>query len=194
MTDCFGPRVLITTFDTWLPHQKSNASDDLILALEGEAALPQDCQVLHRLPVDVDAAFEVIQVAVQEHSPDYIFCCGMAEGRSRLNFELQARCGDQVRRSPVPESCWNSLRTRWRCAELSEDAGRFVCNGLYFRLLDEREQLGNPQVLFVHVPLLTEVNRADLMADFQLLLQRLLTGTGGQSSTVALPWDGHGPV
>ncbi len=174
MTDRPGTRVLITTFDTWLPHQKSNASDDLVLALEAVAGLPKDCQVLHGLPVDVDEAFELIHTAAQEVPPDYIFCCGMAEMRSRLNFELQAVCGDQVRRSTIPEAYWNSLRTGWRCAELSEDAGRFVCNGLYFRLLDEREQLGNPQVLFVHVPLVTEANCADLMADFQLLLQRLL--------------------
>lgn len=174
MTDCPGTRVLITTFDTWLPHQKSNASDDLVLALEAESALPNDCQVLHGLPVDVDAAFELIQAAVQDRTPDYLFCCGMAETRSRLNFELQAVCGDQVRRSPIPEAYWNSLRTCWRCAELSEDAGRFVCNGLYYRLLDERARLGNPQVLFVHVPLVIEANQADLMADFQLLLQRLV--------------------
>ncbi len=179
MTDCPGTRVLITTFDTWLPHQKSNASDDLVLALEAVAAFPEDCEVLHALPVDVDRAFGLIQAAVQEHSPDYIFCCGLAESRSRLNFELQAVCGEQVRRSPIPQAYWDSLRTHWRCAELSEDAGRFVCNGLYFRLLDERAQLGNPQVLFVHVPWVTEANRADLMADFQLLLQRLLAWPGG---------------
>ncbi len=170
-------KTLITTFETWLPHQKSNASDDLILALEAESALPAHCQVLHGLPVEVDAAFGQIQGAVEQHRPDYIFCCGMAEQRSRLNFELQAVCGDQVRRTSIPAAYWNSLRTSWRCAELSEDAGRFVCNGLYFRLLDERESLGNPQVLFVHVPPLTEANHRDLMADFQLLLQRLLVET-----------------
>ena len=174
MTDRPGTRVLITTFDTWLPHQKSKASDDLVLALESAAALPSDCQVLHSLPVDVEQAFAQIQSVAQETPPDYIFCCGMAETRSRLNFELQAVCGDQVRRSSIPTAYWNSLRTRWRCAELSEDAGRFVCNGLYFRLLDERAQLGNPRVLFIHVPLVTETNRFDLMADFQLLVQRLL--------------------
>lgn len=187
MADCSGTRVLITTFDTWLPHQKSNASDDLVLALKGESALPQDCQVLHRLPVDVEAAFALIQAAVQDHAPDYILCCGMAEGRSRLNFELQAVCGDQVQRSPIPEDYWNSLRTCWRCAELSEDAGQFVCNGLYFRLLDGREPLGNPQVLFIHVPLLTQENRSDLMADFQLLVQRLLAwDMGGDRPSVVL--------
>lgn len=170
-----GTRILMTTFDTWLPHQQSNASDDLVLALEAESALPQNCQVLHGLPVDVDGAFELIQAAVQENPPDYILCCGMAEKRSRLNFELQAVWGEQVRRSPIPEAYWNSLRTDWRCAELSEDAGRFVCNGLYFRVLDHGEQWGNPQMLFIHVPLLRPDNQADLMADFRLLVERLLS-------------------
>lgn len=186
MTARPGTRILITTFDTWLPHQKSNASDDLVLALEAIAALPHNCQVLHSLPVDVDGAFEVIQTAAQDNLPDYILCCGMAEQRAKLNFELQAVCGEQVRRSPIPDSYWNSLRTRWRCAEVSEDAGRFVCNGLYFRVLDEREQWGYPQVLFVHVPLLTAENRADLMADFQLLLQCLLAWPG-ESGAIARP-------
>jgi len=174
MTDCPGPRVLITTFDVWLPHQKSNASDDLVLALEAALTLPEACQVLHRLPVDVDVAFGIIGEAIAQSAVDYVICCGMAESRSRLSFELQARCGEQVRRSPIPAAYWHSLRTCWRCAELSEDAGQFVCNGLYFRLLDQAAQLGHPKVLFVHVPLITDANRSDLMADFQLMLQRLV--------------------
>ena len=178
-------RILVTTFDTWLPHQKSNASDDLILALERKAAFPPDCQVLHRLPVEVDAAFAAIQTAVQRTEPDYIFCCGMAESRLRLSFELQARCDDQVRRCSIPMAYWNFLRTRWRCAELSEDAGQFVCNGLYFRLLDERSQLGNPELLFVHVPPLTTANTSNLMADFQLMLDQLLAWPQPDTSPIA---------
>jgi pyroglutamyl-peptidase len=174
--------ILITTFDTWLPHQKSNASDDLILALEAQGALPEHCRVLHRLPVDVGAAFEQIQAVVAEQLPAYILCCGMAESRSRLSIELQAVGEDQVRCCAIPEEDWNSLRTQWRCAEVSKDAGQFVCNGLYFRLLDEGAHGGNshspPLALFVHVPLVTALNRTDLMADFQTLLRQILAWQG----------------
>jgi pyroglutamyl-peptidase len=170
--------ILITTFDIWLPHQKSNASDDLILALEAQGALPEHCQVLHRLPVDVGAAFAQIQAVMEGQRPAYVLCCGMAESRSRLNVELQAVCEGQVRRCAIPEEDWNSLRTHWHCAEISRDAGQFVCNGLYFRLLDELAHWGNPLVLFVHVPLLTELNQADLMADFQTLLRQLVAWQG----------------
>ncbi|NJN32070.1 MAG: hypothetical protein HC824_17855 [Synechococcales cyanobacterium RM1_1_8] len=212
---------LITTFDTWLPHQQSNASDDLILALEAAQALPDNCRVLHRLPVDVDLAWDAIQIEIAHHRPAYVLACGMAESRSRLSFELQAisepaiqACAlsaaadaaaapillgpDAVRRSPVPPAYWQAMGTRWRCAEVSENAGHFVCNGLYYRLLDPafRASLALPsrgggqaaetpteapteaQILFVHVPILTPDNREALMADFRLLLSRLMAWPG----------------
>lgn len=165
--------LLITSFDTWLPHQKSNASDDLLLTLEAQGALPLGSRVLHRLPVCVDRAFAQICAAIATEPTDIIVCCGMAEQRSRLNFELRATDSLREHWTSFSWAGWYSLRNRWQQAEISYDAGRFVCNGLYARVLSQGHVLGNPQSLFVHVPPLRPHNQAGVVSDFRLMLSYL---------------------
>jgi pyroglutamyl-peptidase len=161
-------RILITSFDTWLPHQKSNASDDLLLALEAEAALPPSCRVLHRLPVSVDQAFAQIAGALARQPAEILVCCGMAEQRSRLSIELRAVDQLQEYWTPFALDGWYSLRNCWQQAELSEDAGRFVCNDVYARILKHQADLGHVRCLFIHVPPLSPERQVELMADFAL--------------------------
>lgn len=162
-------QVLLTSFTTWLPHQKSNSSDDLLAEL-----LQRNCSVdlhlLRQLPVDFVLAPQQTIAHIQKLQPQVVLCCGMAESRSKLTVESQAVQGDQVlkTRFNLPK-----LVAELPMTEISHDAGRFVCNATYFAVLEHLRNL--PYLgLFVHVPMLTKENRGAIVADFETLLQRLL--------------------
>ncbi len=56
--------------------------------------------------------------------------------------------------------------------QISHDAGKFVCEGLYYRVLKylEQSQLFIP-CMFVHVPVLTQENKNIIVQDFETILQ-----------------------
>lgn len=161
--------LLLTSFTTWLPHQSSNSSDDLLAEL-----LQRNCSIdlhtLRQLPVDFGLAPQQTIAQIQTLKPQAVVCCGMAESRSKLSVESQAVQGGQIlkTRFSLPE-----LVAGLSMTEISHDAGRFVCNATYFAVL-EHLQNSSCLGLFVHVPILTEANRAAIVADFEILLQRLL--------------------
>jgi pyroglutamyl-peptidase len=95
----------------------------------------------------------------------------MAEQRSLLNLERYAHHqGHRWETSiDLPQLCAN---TQW--TEISHDAGDYVCNDLYYRLLAYVNQHHLPiHCLFVHVPLLTQYNREPLVHDLAMMLSRL---------------------
>lgn len=178
------PPLLLTSFQPWLAHQRSNASDDLLLALQDlttRGALagldPGDrtpklghCILLRNLPVSFEDAPATVRRAIAHYNPWAIVACGMAEGRSHLTLERHGRLGDQVLTTPFPiaDLCQNLPATI-----PSDDAGTFVCNGLYAALLADHHHRLAPPPLFVHVPPLTIANRSAILADFQDMLSRL---------------------
>ncbi|MGA1262368.1 MAG: peptidase C15 [Prochlorothrix sp.] len=211
---------LLTSFDIWLDRHASNSSDDLLGLLQQNQQLPPDCQLLRRLPVEVEGAFEAVRSAIEHHPPDLVICCGMAETRSHLELEQRAiDCPIQASPEnaaelesepslnsepdadpspdrdlePDPDSSPElelkpekalqtsldlvSLAADLTQTRISTDAGRFVCNGLYFRVLDwlSRSPQSDPacQALFVHVPRLTAENQNAIVADFVTVLDRL---------------------
>jgi pyroglutamyl-peptidase len=57
---------------------------------------------------------------------------------------------------------------------ISHDAGKFVCEGLYYSVLNDLQKNEMKRHgLFVHVPVLTRNNVAGILADFELIMQRL---------------------
>lgn len=161
-------RLLLTSFTTWLPHQKSNSSDDLLAELlQRNGSI--DLHLLRQLPVDFVLAPQQTIAHIQKLRPQIVVCCGMAESRSKLTVESQALQGDRVLKTR-----FNLLKliTELSMTEIGHDAGRFVCNATYFAILEHLQDspcLG----LFVHVPILTEVNYKAIVSDFEMLLQRL---------------------
>ncbi len=59
--------------------------------------------------------------------------------------------------------------------EISYDCGKFVCEGLYYSVLDylHQSQLSTP-CIFVHVPVLNSENLNGILADFLLILNNLV--------------------
>ena len=58
--------------------------------------------------------------------------------------------------------------------EISNDAGKFVCEELYYSVLKYIEVNGlKSQCIFIHVPVLTEDNRDVIVEDFMKILSSL---------------------
>ena len=164
-------RILLTSFDIWLPHQQSNSSDDLLIEVGKLNSLAHDFTFLRQLPVDVQLASSQVQTKIDELKPNYIICCGMAESRKKLSVEKIASYAENILQTTVD---LEQLVAEATAIEISHDCGKFVCEGLYYSVLDyiDKWQL-NINCIFVHVPVLTEENLAEIVADFKLIIRKL---------------------
>lgn len=124
------------------------------------------------LPVSFKRAARLVRELVSE-KPDRIVCVGEAGGRSRISLErvainlADARIPDNDGFQPVDEplcpgrpNAWFSAlpvremlaRAQGR-AELSCTAGTYVCNAVFYALMDEIDALGAAtRGGFIHVP------------------------------------------
>lgn len=162
-------KILFTSFTTWLPHQKSNSSDDLLQAILN---LRDRDSFLRLLPVDIELASKSTISKIAELQPDIIICCGMAESRSQLTIEARARDDrEEVLNTQVNLS---QLIAGIDGIEISDDAGKFVCEGLYYSILHylKTSQLSS-HCIFVHVPILSQDNFAEVKNSFLAVAQRL---------------------
>lgn len=165
-------KILLTSFTTWLPHQKSNASDDLLAEMQKEDANNISFSWLRKLPVNTPQASIFSINKIEEILPHTVICCGMAESRSLLTIESRADCGNKLLSTSVD---LEALIAKLNHTEISNEAGKFVCEGLYYNVLQhlQKRQL-NCQAIFVHVPLLTKENSPQIKEDFKLILQSFI--------------------
>jgi pyroglutamyl-peptidase len=167
---------LLTSFATWRPHQRSNASDDLLLEIlktnRSSTIHSSTIHTVRQLPVNVPVAKAVIIDKIQILQPRVIVCCGMAESRHQLSLESRAVVGDRIVHTSLQ---LEKLAENLRHTEISQDAGRFVCNALYYAILNYLQSYHSDiQCLFVHVPILTPNNQVEIVADFLAILERVL--------------------
>ncbi len=167
-------KILFTSFDTWMPHQKSNASDDLLVKISQQNWFADSFILLRKLPVDPAAAPKEAIAKINQVQPDAVICCGMAESRQKLTVESQAFFGKNCRKTSVdlPQLIADLPNT-----EISHDAGKFVCEALYYAVLNylQTEAKSPIPCIFVHVPLLHPGNIEAIAADFGALVRRLAT-------------------
>jgi len=164
-------KILLTSFDTWLPHQKSNSSDDLLAKISQMQSLPYALTFLRKLPVDAQKAANLAIVQINQLQPDTIICCGMAESRPKLTVESCACCETNILKTAVN---LEPLVADLAAAEISHEAGKYVCEALYYGVLKHicDAQLA-AKCIFVHVPILTSENTDKIVADFVLIMHRL---------------------
>ena len=163
--------LLVTSFAPWRAHQPSNASDDLIGLLQSKNQIPADTVLIRHLPVHFQLAPCQVISAMVKVRPRVVVCCGMAEQRSLLTLEKYGRQEDHVYQTHLNLT---QLYTGTRWTKISDDAGTYVCNHLYYQLLAYIQKHRWPiQCLFVHVPPITKHNREFLVYDFALILSRL---------------------
>ena len=161
--------ILITSFSTWKSHHTTNSSDDLLhLLLEKE---PDSFHHLRSIPVDFELSHQHVLTRFDELKPKVIICCGMAEERSKLNMESRAVLDKQILKTGLD---LEMLTADLQMTEISHDAGQFVCNTLYHKTLKHLSlQEEEHYCVFIHVPLLTEENKDQLLADFISIIERL---------------------
>jgi pyroglutamyl-peptidase len=132
------------------------------------------------LPVVYGVSLAMLKRMVALEHPDVVICMGLAGGRSRLSFETravnvnEARIPDNDGRQPRGEeihrggpaslpptlplrTLTRGLRRRGIPVELSPSAGTFLCNHVFYGLMDH-VHLEEPSLMggFVHVPWMTE--------------------------------------
>ena len=165
-------KLLFTSFQTWLPHQKSNSSDELLAMIQEEEFSWTSGHFLRQLPVERKLASQKAITTINEIRPEGIICCGMAESRTKLTIEYSANQGQKCLTTRVD---LEDLVSNLANSSISHDAGKFVCESLYFNVLNHL-QLSNYQTpcIFVHVPVLTADNSHMLRQDFASIIRYFL--------------------
>lgn len=163
--------ILLTSFDTWLPHQQSNSSDDLLNEVAKLNYTSPLLTFLRLLPVDIELASCGAIAKINELQPDAIICCGMAERRRQLTIESNATCGNTILRTQID---LQQLVIDSTGIEISEDAGKFVCEGLYYSVLKHiYEHQLKSHCIFIHVPILTKENLDSIITNLKLIIYKL---------------------
>ncbi len=165
-----GP-LLITSFQPWRAHQLSNSSDDLISMLYRRSQLPDNSLWLKQVPVSFELAPIRVISELYKRRPRAVICCGMAERRAYLSVEQQASRAGKTLMSAVDLP---SLLHHTQLSEISHDAGSYVCNHLYYSVLEViSQQPWNLSAIFVHIPILQPSNQQLLLNDFAQISHQL---------------------
>jgi pyroglutamyl-peptidase len=174
------PAVLITGFDPF-GGDAINPSWLAAKALDGRRIAGHRV-IAARLPTVFDRSLAVLRVLLAKHRPVLAICTGQAGGRPALSLERvainvnDARIPDNARLQPVdtpvvaagPAAYFSSLPIKAMLAtleaagiraEVSQTAGTFVCNHVFYGLLHElatQKELAAVRGGLVHVPWLPE--------------------------------------
>ena len=169
-------RILLTGFEPF-GGQSLNPSWEVARALHGQTLEGAQLMAV-QLPCVFAQALPVLQQALQKHQPDIALALGQAEGRCDFSVErvainvMDARIPDNARAQPVdepvvaggPAAYWSTLpikamvaglRAAGFPASVSQTAGTFVCNQVFYALQHTLAGLGVHSG-FVHLPLLPE--------------------------------------
>lgn len=162
-------KILLTSFQTWLPHQKSNSADDLLYLRQNKNLDNSNIFFLRQLPVDISQASEIVIKKIEDINPDVIICCGMAESRTFLTVESNACHNNQQLYTKIN---LQKLISHLEYTKISHDAGKFVCEGLYYRVLKEID-CNYPQktAIFLHIPILNEINTSIILKNLQSMIK-----------------------
>lgn len=170
------PHILLTGFDPF-GGETMNPSWEAVSALHGRRVGGHRIVVL-QLPTEFAASLKALRRALRELRPSIVLGVGQAGGRSRLSLERvainvnDARIADNAGGQPVdtpvveggPAAYWTTLPIKAMReailaagveAEVSQTAGTFVCNHLFYGLMHElatQRQLKGTRGGFIHVP------------------------------------------
>ena len=167
--------ILVTGFEPWGEHEV-NPSQLLAERLGGVV-----------LPVSYARATDALRAAIDERDPDLVIAFGLAEKRDTISVERYAHnldessttdndaangsgaeidpAGPLALRSTLPvDAIVAALTGAGIPAEVSRDAGGFLCNHVFYRLLQVRE--GG----FVHIPPLDVLPEDELLRAAELVV------------------------
>ncbi len=166
-------RVLVTGFSPF-GGESTNPSADVALALDGQV-IEGRTVVSVVLPCVFDEAIETLKKALKKTKPELVICLGQAGGRAAITVERvainvdDARIPDNEGVSPIdrpivkrgPVGYWSSLpiksivlalRESGLPAEVSQTAGTFVCNHVFYGLMHLLRKKKGVRGGFIHIP------------------------------------------
>jgi pyroglutamyl-peptidase len=172
--------VLLTGFEPFA-GEVENPSWQAVRALDG-ARIASHRVHTRCLPVVFGEALECLRDALSATQPALVVCVGQAGGRAQISLERiainvdDARIPDNAGRCPVdaaiigdgPAGYFSSLPIKRALlalqragipAEISQTAGTFVCNHVFYGLMHELDALASVRGGFVHVPFSPEQAR-----------------------------------
>ena len=175
------PKILVTGFEAFAGNQV-NPTQELIRSVAAS-----DVLYPHLLPVSFEKGWSSLEAKIQEVRPDWVISFGVAAKRQSIDLErvalnfIDARIEDNegklikesVIQADLPACFINDLPLNEWKEKLSGDypinvslsAGSFVCNQLYFHLLNHRSTYGY-QALFIHIPYANEAFPQSLYESF----------------------------
>jgi pyroglutamyl-peptidase len=169
-------RILLTGFEPF-GGQSINPSWEVARTLQGAVIAGAQVTAV-QLPCVFAQALPVLQQALDTHSPDIVLALGQAEGRCDFSVERvainvqDARIPDNAGAQPIDvpvidggpvayfstlpiKSLVAGLKAAGFAASVSQTAGTFVCNQVFYALQHTLAGLGVHSG-FVHLPLLPE--------------------------------------
>jgi len=182
-------KILLTGFDAF-GGATLNPSWLAVRALHGRQILGHTV-VAAQLPTVFDASLTALNALLTQHRPALVICVGQAGGRSAISLERVAinvndapiadNAGGQPVDTPVkpgaPAAYFTSLPIKAMlaalhadgvAAEVSQTAGTFVCNHVFYGLmhaLATRRELKHTRGGFIHVPWLPEQGTPGMALD-----------------------------
>jgi pyroglutamyl-peptidase len=162
-------KILVTAFEPFGGRERNSSQAVVeVLADDVESAI---------LPVAYGRAADALRSAIEQAQPDLVVCFGQADGRAAVTVERVALNLDDaaaadndgvISTEPVraggPVGYWSTLpvdeivqalHAEGIPAAASRDAGGYLCNHVFYALMDS---LAGTDVIggFVHLPLLPE--------------------------------------
>ena len=184
-----APCVLLTGFDPF-GGQPVNPSWQAVQALDGSEVAGHRI-LAAQLPTVFGRSLQVLGGLLRQHRPTLVLCTGQAGGRGALSLERvainvnDARIPDNEGAQPVdtpvvpggPAAYFSSLPIKAMLqmlldeginAEVSQTAGTFVCNHVFYGLMHELATvpaLAGTRGGLIHVPFLPEQGQPSMRRD-----------------------------
>lgn len=208
------PRVLLTGFDPF-GGETQNPSWLAVRQLDARH-VAQHRVVAAQLPTVFGASLDVLRTLIAEHRPALVICVGQAGGRAAVSLERiainvdDARIADNAGAQPIdraivangPAAYFTTLPIKAMlralldariAAEVSQTAGTFVCNHVFYGLLHElatQRGLRSVRGGFIHVPWLPgqgtpSMEVADAVRALQIAIKVALTTAAGNDISLA---------
>lgn len=169
-------KVLLTGFEPFGGEEINPSLEIAKILNEKETA---EYKIFSRkLPCVFGDAIQQLKAVIQEIQPDLVLCVGQAGGRPELSIERvainidDARIPDNKGNQPIdvpiisggPVAYWSSLPIKAIVkhlheaglpASISQTAGTYVCNHVFYGLMHEIQQ-SDIRGGFIHIPFLPE--------------------------------------
>jgi pyroglutamyl-peptidase len=193
---------LITGFDSF-GRNNFNPSERIASSLPESVETKSSRLLLHGevLPTCCSEAWKKLRTMLMREQPNLLLLTGLAQKRHHLSIErfalnirdyrIEDNSGHMYDGEPIVRNGPDAIKCRlpltelrdhlWRKGfptEISNTAGTYVCNDVYFRALLYQREHPSTRVLFVHIPLPDRYGKT--LAEHGTKATKMLSGTKAQ--------------